>query len=170
MRCSRSFHKYHPIECGYVLSYEGCLLKGHPYPGNNLSRRNPSFFRDHSALSLHNNSPVKKKQIMNAQLSWNQTSNLYVTPTMLLILWVVLWVTHHIRLPLPSLNSDFLLVAWHRVRSVDIVEEAEKIWRKREKPFTLLRLWRRLRFDARVLACPVRLTTTRANPGPTLSQ
>ena len=107
---------------------------------------------------------------MNAQLSWNQTSNLYVTPTMLLILWVVLWVTHHIRLPLPSLNSDFLLVAWHRVRSVDIVEEAEKIWRKREKPFTLLRLWRRLRFDARVLACPVRLTTTRANLGPTLSQ
>merc|ERR1712055_670278 len=86
---------------------------------------------------------------MNAQLFWNQTSNLCVTPTLLLILWVVLWVTHHIRLPLPSLNSDFLLVAWHRVRSVDIVEET----------FTLLRLWRRLRFDARVLACPVPLVT-----------
>ena len=62
MICPRNFHKHHPIECGCVLSYEGCQLKGRPYPGSNLSRRNPSFFRDHSPFPLHNNSPVKKKR------------------------------------------------------------------------------------------------------------
>ena len=90
---------------------------------------------------------------------------------MLLILRVVLWVTHHILLPLPYLNSDFLLVAGHCVRSLEIVEKAEKMWWiLRRKPFALLRLRRWFRFDARILAYPVRLTTSRANLGPTLSQ
>ena len=89
---------------------------------------------------------------------------------MLLILRVVLWVTHHIFLPFP-LDYDLLLVAWNCVRSIEMVEKAEKMWRVlRGEPFTLLGLWRRVRFDACVLACPVRLTTTRANLCPTLSQ
>ena len=169
MRCSRTFHKVDLIECGCVLSYEGCLSKGHPYPGSNLSRRNPSFFRDHSPYPLHNNSPVKK-HIMNyfatikkATFVWHQPCSSFSG----------LCFGLHITSFPPFL--DLILISSLLLGTVSGVSRLSKKLRKcggfiRGKPFTLLRHWRWVGFDARVLACPVRLTTTRANPCPTLSQ
>ena len=129
MRFPSNFHKDHPTECGCFLSYEGCLFEGRHPPGSNLSRRNPSFFRDYFRYPLHNNFPEKNIFVI-AQLFCNQIyrQHLCVTPTLILIFRVVFWVTHHIALPL-SLYHNFFLVAWNCVWSLEVVEKAEKMWR-----------------------------------------